>query len=172
MVTTLRPVYESLMAVASAGRGVEWPINGEEFRVDPRARRFVAPSGEPELWGWLRANVRSGERVLDVGSFLGVYAILIARWAGPGSRVLAFEPTPGTAGMLTQHVRMNGVHDRVEVLAIALGEEPGEVEIHEHSEPYRNAVGITDPAGEATRRTPVVVSTIDAVCELKNSSQA
>ena len=60
---------------------------------------------------------------------------------------------------------MNGLQERVGVLRIALGEREGEADIHEHSEPYRNAIGVTDPAGKETRQTRIVVSTIDNVCE-------
>jgi FkbM family methyltransferase len=168
VITVLRPLYEAIAAVAAGKRGVEWAVNEEPLRIDPRARRFVAPRTEPELWEWLKANVRRGERVLDVGSFLGIYAIAVARWAGPDSRVLAFEPTPATAETLARHVEMNGLQDRVKVLRIALGEGEGAADIHEHSEPYRNAIGVTDPAGTHTRDRRVVVSTIDAVCERRS----
>src|ERR1700721_1777633 len=90
IIRTLRPSYERLLDAASGGRGMRWLVNGEAVRIDPRVRRLVAPTVEPELWSWLRANVGANEQVLDIGSFLGIYAILLARWAGPAGRVLAF----------------------------------------------------------------------------------
>jgi FkbM family methyltransferase len=161
----LRPFYESVAAVVAGKGGVPWAVNGEPLRIDPRMRRFVAPTTEPELWKWLKAEVHTGEHILDVGAFLGVYAIMLARWAGPSSRVLAFEPTPGIADALGRHIVMNGLDDRIQVLRLALGASDGEAMIHQHSEPYRNAIGVTDPAGRETGQAHVVVSTIDAVCE-------
>jgi hypothetical protein len=113
VITALRPLYESIAAAAAGKRGVDWAVNDEPLRIDPRVRRFVAPRTEPELWEWLKANARPGERVLDVGSFLGIYAMVLARWAGADSRVLAFEPTPAVAETLARHVEMNGLQERV-----------------------------------------------------------
>jgi FkbM family methyltransferase len=127
-------------------------------------RRLVSPVVEPELWSWLQAGVRPGERVLDVGSFLGVYAVVLARWAGSSGRVLAFEPTPGILTTLKRHIEINGVADRVRVFPVALGDKEGEVSLHEHSDPYRNAVGVTDPKGSQTAISHVKVTTIDAIC--------
>src|SRR5690349_475326 len=87
VIRALRPSYEWLLDTASGGRGTPWRVNGELVRIDPRVRRLVAPTVEPELWSWLRANVRPAERILDVGSFLGIYAVLLARWSGPEARV-------------------------------------------------------------------------------------
>jgi FkbM family methyltransferase len=164
MVRAFRPSYEWLLDKASGGRGIEWPVNDCSIRIDPRARRLIGPVVEPELWNWLRATVKPGEQVLDVGSFLGVYAVVLARWSGTTGRVLAFEPTPGTLTTLKRHLEINGVAQRVRVLPVALGERDGEVALHEHSDPFRNAVGVTDPEGARTAITHVKLTTIDAIC--------
>ena len=166
-VTALRPSYEWLLDVASGGRGVSWPVNGETVRISPRVRHLVAPTAEPELWEWLKLNVHAGDHILDVGSFLGVYAILQARWAGPGSRVLAFEPTPNTVTTLRRHIEINDVADRIVVMPVALGAAEGRVELHEHSDPFRNAIGATDPLGHHTRTRWIEQTTLDRVCEEK-----
>jgi FkbM family methyltransferase len=165
LVRHLRPYYEWLLDAASGGRGIPWAINGECVRIDPRLRRLVAPTAEPELWSWLRANVRPGDRILDVGSFLGVYAILLARWGGPQARVLAFEPTPSSVAALRRHVDINRAHRQVKVVPQALGERMGTLELHEHSDPYRNSIGVSDPVGRATSSRYVAVTTIDEICK-------
>ncbi len=156
-----------MLDVASNGRGIEWRINGLTMRIDPRVRNLVAPVVEPELWRWLRANVRAGDQVLDVGSFLGVYAVFLAQWSGPLGRVLAFEPTPRSIPTLRRHIALNGVANRVKVLPVALGEVNGTVELYEHSEPYRNAIGVTDPNGSRTKTSLVQLTTIDEVCAIE-----
>ena len=153
VIRTLRPSYEWLLDAASGGRGTPWSVNDETFRIDPRVRRLVAPTAEPELWAWLKENIRPGDAVLDVGSFLGIYAIIEARWAGPTGRVLAFEPTPSTVTTLRRHIKINDVADRITVMPVALGAAEGRVELHEHSDPYRNAVGATDPLARARVRS-------------------
>jgi FkbM family methyltransferase len=167
LVRTFRPSYEWLLNAASGGRGTPWTVNGEVFRIDPRVRSLVAPTAEPELWGWLKENIRPGDAVLDVGSFLGIYAIIEARWAGPTGRVLAFEPTPSTVTTLQRHLRINDLADRISVIPVALGATLGRVELHEHSDPYRNAVGVTDPLGQGTGTQWIEQTTLDVVCEEK-----
>jgi FkbM family methyltransferase len=164
VIRTLRPSYEWLLDAASGGRGTSWSVNDEIFRIDPRVRRLVAPTAEPELWAWLKENVRSGDAVLDVGAFLGIYAIVEARWSGPAGRVMAFEPTPSTVTTLRRHVRINDVAERITVMPVALGAAEGRVELHEHSDPYRNAVGATDPMGQGTGTKWIEQRTLDAVC--------
>src|SRR5450755_182971 len=117
----LRPSYEWLLDASSGHRGVAWAVNGEPFRIDPRVRRLVARTAEPELWEYLRAHVGPHEQVLDVGAFLGAYAVMMARWGGEGTRVLAFEPSPSTLPFLKRHVALNGMESRIEVFNCALG---------------------------------------------------
>lgn len=164
MIRSLRPSYEWLLDKASGGRGVDWPVNDSSLRIDPRVRHLVASSVEPELWNWMRASVRPGEQVLDVGSFLGVYAVFLARWAGPTGRVLAFEPTPRVQKTLRRHLQINGVADRVNLFPVALGDGQGQAQLHEHSDPFRNALGVTDPEGHGTITSCVQQTTVDAIC--------
>jgi FkbM family methyltransferase len=170
LVRQLRPSYEWLLDAASGKRGIEWSVNGEPFRIDPRVRRLVARVTEPELWEYLRAQVGPHERILDVGAFLGAYSVMMARWGGETTRVLAFEPTPTTLPLLRRHVALNKVADRVEVIEHAVGAEAGFVELHEHSDPYRNAVGASDPNGTARGTSRVAVTTLDDACSARNFS--
>ena len=156
----LRPSY--------GGRGAAWRVNGEPIRIDPRVRSLVAPETEPELWAYLRDAVHPGDAILDVGSFLGTYAILMARWGGPKTRVLAFEPTPSSIHLIYKHLDFNQVANQVTVVSEAVGEAPGSVDLHLHSDPYRNAIGITDPAGSGAGTTRVPVTTLDMACSARD----
>lgn len=170
MVGRLRPSYEWLLDATSGRRGVEWSVNGEPLRIDPRVRRLVAKITEPELWQYLRANVGPHERILDVGAFLGTYSIMMARWGGEDTRVLAFEPTPATLPLLRRHIALNHMTDRVEIVNRAVGAEAGFVELHEHSDPYRNAVGVSDPNGIASGVSRVALTTLDEACRERRFS--
>lgn len=46
--------------------------------------------------------------VMDVGAHVGYYALLFARWVGPGGRVFAFEPAPHNYALLRKNVELNG----------------------------------------------------------------
>lgn len=164
LVRALRPAYEWLLDAASLGHGTQWSMNGEVFLVDPRLRRFLPPQSEPETWAFLRGAVHPGDVVLDIGSFLGTYAMAMARW---GARVYAFEPTPASARGLRRHVQLNHLEDRVQVNEVALGAAEGTVTLHQHGEPYRNAVAAHDPAGERRGTVEVQMTTVDAFCRAR-----
>jgi len=170
LIRRLRPTYEWLLDASSGHRGAAWSVNGEPFQIDPRVRRLVARETEPELWEYLRANVAPRAQILDVGSFLGAYAVMMARWGGPGTRVLAFEPTPSSLPILRRHVALNAMSERVEVFETALGSEQGFVELHEHSDPYRNAIGTSDPDGIANGTSRVKLTTLDEICRTRDFS--
>jgi FkbM family methyltransferase len=73
--------------------------------------------------------VRPGMTVVEVGSNLGLYAVLLSRLVGAQGRVLAFEPDPDLAGLL----RQSGAANRCGNLAIraqALGRERGRLMLH------------------------------------------
>lgn len=80
---------------------------------------------------------RSHSVFADVGAHFGVFSTAFAPFAA-GGRSLAYEPVVASSTMMREHLRLNGVADRVEVIEAALGASPGE------------ALGRIDPAGFAT----------------------
>lgn len=53
-------------------------------------------------------HLRPGMVAFDVGAYLGVYALHMARLVGPSGQVHAFEPSPDSYARLVEHVRLNG----------------------------------------------------------------
>jgi FkbM family methyltransferase len=122
----LRPGYDGVCAVLGR-RGLRRRINAtDDLRVAPRLRRLTEHY-EPEVWAALMAELRPGDTVVDVGAFVGLYSVAVARRLGPGGRVVAFEPDPDSFALLAEHVRLNGVERRVELVRAAVGERRGEV---------------------------------------------
>ena len=95
-------------------------------RVLPR-HRVVTEVYEPAVWGPLMAEVRPGDTVADVGAFVGLYTVALARRVGASGRVLAFEPDPGNFVDLTSHIRLNYRAQRVELHEAAVGDTDGRV---------------------------------------------
>ncbi len=86
----LRPLYAGWLRAAYGRRGLPWHVNGESFRIDPSVRHLVPHESEASLFQFLRSGIRPGDVVLDIGAFLGTYAVMAARWSGatgPGPRV-------------------------------------------------------------------------------------
>ena len=80
----------------------------------------------PALTPLLETFVTSGSTFVDVGANIGIYTGWAARLAGPGGRVLAFEPVPATREDLKSVVALNRL-DTVEIIPKALGREPGTI---------------------------------------------
>jgi FkbM family methyltransferase len=161
----LRALYGVGLRAAFGRRGLPWRVNGETFRIDPRVRRFVPHESETTLFAFLREHIRPGDVVFDIGSFLGVYAMLAARSAGAGGRVLAFEPSAWSFDILQRHVRMNGLAGRIDARLAAVGAcRQRRALVTFSDEPYRNMIGA--PAIDlAAGATAVDVITLDDVCD-------
>lgn len=159
----LRPAYGFYLRAVFGRRGMPWCVNGEPLRIDPRVRRFIPHENELTLFRFLRAHMRPGEVVLDIGAFLGTYAIMAARWTGPAGRVLAFEPSPATFEILQRHFLMNGLKaPRAQARCAAVGAkvERRVLKVFD-AEPYRNQIVAGD---HRNRSTAVDMTTVDSVC--------
>lgn len=113
---------------------------------------------DPHVMRFLRAGVRPGAVVLDVGANIGTYAIPLARLAGPCGCVVAFEPHRPTRACLRHNVRRNRLTNVV-VVPSAAGERSGAA----HLVPTTN-LGEVHLAPDSTRTglPPTSVTTIDA----------
>jgi FkbM family methyltransferase len=121
LVHMARPVYENVLAASTFGRGIEWRINGETFRIDPHQRHRLGSCYDPTVAAFLRERIRPGSLCVDVGANVGAYVLQFARWSGPQGRVIAFEPNPGACVFLKRHVAMNRLANQVRVVPAAVG---------------------------------------------------
>lgn len=146
--------------------GMPWRLHSEIVRIDPAVRHLVPHSSEPALFEFIKGRVSSGETVLDVGSFLGIYAVLEARFAGPRGRVVALEPTSWSAAIARRHIEFNaGAISPIVLVEAAAGDAGGQADFYEYAEPYVNALErAVDVSGPATIRAVRVV-TIDDICD-------
>jgi FkbM family methyltransferase len=158
---------QALRAIYSRG-GVPWGVHDEVVRIDPDVRHLVPHEAEGPLYQFLRLTIQPGDVVLDVGAFLGVYAVLAARWVGDGGRVVAFEPTPSSALIARRHVSWNEPEgQRIHFVEAAVSDRAGRAAFHQydaHGMPYVNslAAAVDTPASSTAREVRVV--TIDDVC--------
>src|SRR6185295_13257761 len=78
-----------------------------ELRELGRERTFVRLLAEA---------IPSGGVILEGGAHLGFVTVHEARAAGPGGRVVVFEPNGGVLGVLRENLIANGVGERVEIV--------------------------------------------------------
>jgi FkbM family methyltransferase len=162
--------YGQALRVVYSRKGFPWRVHDEIVRIDPAVRHLVPHDPEPPLFEFLRRTIRPGDVVLDVGAFLGIYAVLESRWAGPDGRVIAFEPTPASAEVARRHIAWNGPEGtRVHLVEAAAYDRPGRATLHQYDAvamPYVNslAAAVDVDADAPATEQPVALTTIDEVC--------
>ena len=77
----------------------------------------LVSSVEPDVEAAFLSLIRPGHTVFDVGANIGWFSLLAARRAGPGGRVVAFEPVAANVAYLEANARTNGLRNIVTVPA-------------------------------------------------------
>lgn len=72
--------------------------------------------------------VRAGDTVVDVGANIGTHVVPFARAAGPGGRVIAFEPQGLSFHLLCANVAMNCLTN-VQARQLAVGDAAGRINV-------------------------------------------
>jgi FkbM family methyltransferase len=168
----LSAVYGSALRMMYSRRGLPWDVHDEVVRIDPRVRHLVPHASEPGVFRFLRDTIRPGDLVLDIGAFLGVYAVLAARWCGEAGRVVAFEPTPSSAAIARRHFAWNMPEGgRVSLIEAAVSDRDATATLYRYDTedmPYVNSLAAAADASAPGVEQTVPVVTVDEVCrELK-----
>lgn len=77
------------------------------------------------------ALIGPGMVCMDIGANFGTYALIVASLVGDTGRVIAVEPVPRIAALLTETLTMNGFGERCTIVACAVGAQQGTVTMHE-----------------------------------------
>jgi len=81
---------------------------------------------EAETADRIRASLRQGDVMIDVGANIGYFTLVGAKTVGAAGRVVAFEPVPQVREQLAENVRLNGASN-VEIRSDALSDVSGAV---------------------------------------------
>ena len=166
LVRSARPVYEQALALLTGSRGIPWAINGAEFRISPFQRHRMGRVYDPEVAGFLARHVQPGSTCVDIGANVGVYVLQFARWTGASGRVIAFEPNPVAARVLAEHVRMNDLAGRIQIVPAAVADATGVRTFHMSDADGMSRLGAPNPEIAAiTRPISVRVTTLDEFCQ-------
>jgi FkbM family methyltransferase len=98
-----------------------------EFRVRAKCDDLyhVLPAREPAILRTIRETLREGDVFIDAGANIGFYTILASRLVGSRGRVIAVEMMPDTAGILREHLELNGCRN-VTIIEKAVSECSGD----------------------------------------------
>lgn len=166
-VCAIRPRYHSVLERLYGRKGLSRTIRGEEpIRLLPCARQ-IPEEYEPQVFSLLKQTVHPGSIVLDVGANVGVVAMFMARWSGPGGHVHAFEPNPTSRQVLVEHLRLNRLSSMVTVCPLALSDAEGMTTFYAAETSGKSSLSETN-IGLDARQIQVPVTTIDAYCRSLN----
>ena len=99
--------------------------------------------------------------MLDIGANIGLISLAVTSRV-PQAVIYAFEPGPIQAALLKNTIEKNGLHNKVTLLPVALGEKDGVMTFHTHLSRDISKDGFMDTGrGEATKPIEVEVMTVD-----------
>ena len=79
--------------------------------LTPRMRRRLMRGGyETAERALLKAFVRPGDQVLELGASSGILTCILAKTVSPGGRVVSVEANAGLRGFFEEQLRANAVH--------------------------------------------------------------
>jgi FkbM family methyltransferase len=106
-------------------------VLGHRMRLDAKDRGELAIHGvyEPLSTDLVRAEIRPGNVVIDIGANIGYYTLIFAKGVGPAGRVVAFEPEPGNFALLEENVAGNGYRN-VTLAQLAVSDRTGSARLY------------------------------------------
>jgi FkbM family methyltransferase len=133
----------------------------DHTRPSSMVRALSRADFEKTLVELVRAHLRSGMNVMDVGAHIGYHTLLFASLVGPSGRVFAFEPDEGNRMFLEQNVRANGFAGVTEIDPHALGAVSGEAALY-RLKSDAGASTLFSPTVAVADTLVVAMTTIDA----------
>lgn len=85
---------------------------------------------EPNVTKVITGLLQPGQRVLEVGSNLGWYTLLIAHHIGPSGSLITFEANADLAKFTFDSICINGFTERVQLHSLAVSDKTGETTFH------------------------------------------
>ena len=118
---------DGILHIEIGGIGAKFHVRtAEELRLLGKAK---AGHWEGDVLEFLARKLRRGDVVYDIGSNVGLYAVLLANVVGARGQVIAFEPERKSCTRLQENLTLNGLTN-VRIFQVALGEYTGEGKLY------------------------------------------
>lgn len=157
---------------ACYSRGELTRVNRRGFLFDLDLTDFVdqylyLDAYEKQDYDVLIRAMPAGGVFFDIGAYIGIYTLAMARAVGPTGFVCAFEPNPAIFGRLRQHVIQNHLTN-VRLNQVAIGSAEGRAKLNAPTRENSGAASLLNgnmPARFQARPVEVHVTCLDAYCE-------
>jgi FkbM family methyltransferase len=139
-------------------QGLRWHL---DLRDNLQAVLYYAGRYEPAVTRFLRAELKPGDVVLDIGANIGLHSLGAAkqlRDLGGDGRVIAFEPAADSLEKLRAAAECNKLADLITLVPAALGERKHKATLHADSryDPADSGVRSLQADGEVVQDVPVI----------------
>jgi FkbM family methyltransferase len=136
-----------------------------DLRDNLQRTLYYTGTYEPGLLRFLHGELRRGDVAVDLGAHIGVHALTMARRLDQlgGGRVLAFEPARDSAAKLCAAATRNRL--TVRVVELALGREPGTVELFADQQYHLADAGVRSQYGTGSAVQRAAVTSFDTWAE-------
>jgi FkbM family methyltransferase len=170
MIST-KPLYSFLEKI-TFGNGLHKTINGIEVKLPAKYIRYFSSDYQKENFNFLKSCCGEGATILDIGAHIGIFSIMAAKTAGEYGKIFAFEPSPGTADILQQTIRINELGKLINPVIQAMGKEVGRQDFYiSDAEAYSGNSLVQYKQGNKPHIVQVEVNTIDNFVMTKKLSK-
>lgn len=141
--------------------GAKIYLESRDISLSPHIMR--GGSWEDELTSLLVRELQPGDGFLDIGANCGYFSLLAAKMVGPTGFVVAFEPQPKLARLITNSLSVNGFLSFSSVRAHALGEALGTGHLG-HVRDYFGSASMVESFGDTDiPKTEIAIVPLDRV---------
>ena len=120
---------------------------------------------EHDMLQWIRRHY-SGGTFVDVGSCIGNHTLYFAKFCG-AARVISVEPVRSSFEHQREVLALNGLLDKVTMLNVALGEEPGKGHMESSAPVGHNNAGMYQLGRALGHGDDVEIYTLETILELE-----
>lgn len=161
MKEVLKTAFYELIDFMTLRRGISRTYGEHKIRFPARYARYYPTDYEPDLFRFLKQNLRAGDTFWDCGAHFGLFSVVASRLVGPTGLVLAFEPAPSVREVLAKVVSMNKVFNVI-VRPEALSDRTGQTVFYATDSEASNANSLIKQARHS-RGITIHTSTIDDI---------
>jgi FkbM family methyltransferase len=107
-------------------------IDGHTMVLDDKDSLRLSINGiyEVEQTNYIKALLKEGDCVIDIGANIGYYALVMAKCVGNRGKVFCFEPDKTNFAILKRNVEANQYTDRVILFNDAVSFESGKIKLY------------------------------------------